>query len=123
MKGIRIMKETKDQSAVSELKIKKTKHQPHAHRCVYCGRRIKTVNGFCRLCLRNGFDGVYRITKRDNGWRWQEAWAKSHPNPTKYVNPLNGLAEWRVRNFGKFSSGNTKPDVVKRKMHLRYVEI
>ena len=38
-------------------------------RCKYCGstRHVKE-SGFCRSCIRDGFDSVYRITHRSNGW-------------------------------------------------------
>ena len=54
---------------------------------------------FCAACVRDGFDNVYQLRRRDNGWRWREAWAKSHPNPVKYVDPLEGLAVWRQEHF------------------------
>lgn len=40
--------------------------RPH---CKYCGstRHVKE-SGFCRSCIRDGFDSVYRITHRSNGW-------------------------------------------------------
>lgn len=38
-------------------------------RCKYCGsKRHVKESGFCRSCIRDGFDSVYRITHRSNGW-------------------------------------------------------
>lgn len=68
-------------------------------RCRFCGTRTNRMDGFCSACIREGFDDVYSVTGNDDGWRWREAWAKSHPHAVKYVNPLDGLAAWRERHF------------------------
>lgn len=36
------------------------------HHCPYCGRM--TTNEFCRQCQYDGFDAVYDLTGRSNGW-------------------------------------------------------
>ena len=68
-------------------------------RCIYCGRNTNNEDGFCRVCHEEGFVGVYKLRGHDNGWRWHEAWAKSHPNPVKHANPNGGFAKWRVEHF------------------------
>lgn len=38
-------------------------------KCKYCGStRHVAKNMFCRNCLKEGYDNVYRITHRSNGW-------------------------------------------------------
>ena len=66
---------------------------------MFCGQETNRMEQFCKACIRDGFDNVYQLRRRDNGWRWREAWAKSHPNPVKYVDPLEGLAMWRQEHF------------------------
>jgi len=91
--------------------------------CIYCGNKTNRVDGFCAVCDREGFKDVYLVTGRDNGWRWHEAWAKSHPNQGKYKDPVTGVSVWRIKNFGRFSNGKTKPELIKSKLRIWLAQV
>ena len=42
-------------------------HSVRKYRCKFCGAKI-FAEGFCEKCKREGFDDVYEVTHRSNGW-------------------------------------------------------
>lgn len=37
-------------------------------RCLFCGAVLLKGGQFCKTCLREGFNNVYEVTGRSNGW-------------------------------------------------------
>lgn len=41
-------------------------------RCRFCGKGVHNGGLFCPSCMRDGFDAVYAVTGRTNGWDRKE---------------------------------------------------
>lgn len=44
-----------------------TKREKKLTHCKFCGK-LTTIGDFCRNCKNEGFDNVFRLTGRSNGW-------------------------------------------------------
>lgn len=65
----------------------------HAKRCLYCGKKILGNLDFCDHCRMEGYDELYSVTHRSNGW---------DARPMEKVTPCGG---WRGRKtMGGFSN-------------------
>lgn len=61
-------------------------------KCPYCGKPAHADKGFCSRCLKHGFDGVYEVTGKSNGW---DAPAR---RPGKWR--TTKFSEWTARGYG-----------------------
>lgn len=43
-------------------------HAVDVGRCRFCGREVRNGVLFCARCMREGFNEVYAVTGRSNGW-------------------------------------------------------
>ena len=66
------MKEEKINSKIQEEGNAMNKHLPTLNKqCPFCGKMFKTKapgKKFCDKCVKNGFNWVYEVTGRTNGW-------------------------------------------------------
>jgi hypothetical protein len=52
--------------------VKKRTRAAVTGRCRFCGRNVHDGSLFCPSCMRDGFNEVYAVTGRTNGWDRKE---------------------------------------------------
>lgn len=71
-------------AVAKEREERKRKKMADVRRCKFCGK-IAYGQDFCRSCTRDGFNHVYMMTGRSNGWERREAHEAIKANPKSIV--------------------------------------